>query len=185
MSKAVSNSAAKLVLADGKGPLVVEGNNIDVEFTGGKVVVRSGLVELGAHAQLASTASPASVKTGAVVRGGAYDGWTYCETKKGRPFLIAPKDSGVMQWREAMEYAARGMMDLPTKAELDAMFEERNMGALKDTFNLTRSYPACWYWSATQHDANYTWRQHFRNGDQDVDSKSRSSSVRCVRRLMP
>ena len=119
---------------------------------------------------------------GDVVQDGPNKGWVYCETAEREPFLVAPKDSGVMMWREAMEYAANQNAELPTRGQLDAVYEARDTGALKDTFNLTGS-SAGWYWSATQDANNNAWCQRFSGGFQDAYYTYFESSVRCVRRL--
>ena len=132
----------------------------------------------------ATTAAPAAqLQTGDVVQDGPNKGWIYCEGRDIEPFLVAPKDSGVMKWREAMDFAARENAAVPDRAQLDAMYQERNTGALKGTFNATGFfYPASWYWSATQNDGNGAWCRRFRADDQGNSDKFHSASVRCVRR---
>lgn len=46
-----------------------------------------------------------------------------------------------MQWRAAMDYAAREKAKLPSKEQLNAMYEARNTGAPNGTFNITGSLP--------------------------------------------
>lgn len=164
-------------------PLVVRGDCTEVEFRDGKKHVRSGeIATTPTTSSLSTTAALAALKTGDVIKGGPSSGWIYCKGENFEPFLVAPKDSGVMQWREAMKYAAQSNSELPSKQQLNAMYEARNMRALKGTFNLTSSGPAGWYWSATQYDGYYAWCQRFGAGYQINFNKLYESSVRCVRR---
>lgn len=170
-----------LVLSDTFAPLVVKGDGIEVEFHDGKIHVRSGEIVSTPFA-IEDTASPVALKVGDVVQEGSNAGWIYCETKRGEGFLVAPKDNGVMRWHEAMNYVAQEKAELPMPEHLAAMYETRDTGALKGTFNLTGSYPAGWYWSAAQHDINDAWCQNFHFGNQFKAMKDNRSSVRCVRR---
>ncbi len=71
---------------------------------------------------------------------------------------------------------------VPTKAELNVLFENREKGALKGTFNLTGSNPDGWYWSSTPNIiGDLAWGQNFSNGRQDHNIRYGGSSVRCVR----
>ena len=99
------------------------------------------------------------------------------------PFYIASKDSGVMQWQEAMDYAAHSNASVPSREELNQMYHARNEGALKGTFNTTGSTtPAGWYWSSSQnYGGNIAWAQRFSGGFQDLNLKIAASSLRCVR----
>lgn len=130
-----------------------------------------------------SEASPAALKVGDVVEDGPNKGWIYCETKKGHGFLVAPKDSGVMKWRAAMRFAASEKSELPTRDQLDAIYDARNTGALKGTFNLTGPHDDGWYWSATQLGYVTPCCQRFSDGKQHVEDKPGRLSVRRVREL--
>ncbi len=161
------------------GPLVVTGPDTEVEFRDGKIHVRSGEIAATPSAsKLTDTASPAALIIGDVVQDGPNAGWIYCETEKKEPFLVAPKNSGVMHWRAAMKYAAAKNAKLPTKAELKAMYASRDTGALKDTFNGL----IVWYWFATPLGNSFARIQRFSVGSCGTDGKLSASSVRCVRR---
>lgn len=123
------------------------------------------------------------LQTGDIVQEGPDAGWIFCAGRDGEPFLVAPKDGGVMKWREAKGFAASDNAGLPTIEQLAAMFEARETGGLKGTFNRTGSEPAGWYWSATQNTSIMVWSQNFNNGYRLRGVKSHQSSVRCVRRL--
>jgi hypothetical protein len=105
-----------------------------------------------------------------------------------KPMYVAPEDApGTYTFNEAAKYAknldAHGHHDFhaPSKGELDVLWENRNKGKLKGTFNETGSYPAGWYWSSSQDGSNYAWSQCFSGGSQDSVNKSDVSSLRCVR----
>src|SRR5262245_46021586 len=75
----------------------------------------------------------------------------------GRAMYTTPADAPLtMKWKKAMDYAAgldaHGREDwrVPTNAELNVLWENRDKDALKGTFNVTGSYPAGWYWSSTE-----------------------------------
>src|SRR5262249_39406190 len=85
----------------------------------------------------------------------------------GRAMETTPDDGPLtMKWKRAMDYAAdlkaHGREDwrLPTKAELNVLWENRDKGALTGTFNVTGSHPAGWYWSSTEDDYG-AWDQRF------------------------
>ena len=92
-----------------------------------------------------------------------------------------------MKWKRAMDYAggldAHGRKDwrVPSKAELNVLWENRDKGALKGTFNVTGSDPAGWYWSSTEGNSNSAGDQRFSDGGQGWSNKSVASSLRCVR----
>jgi hypothetical protein len=92
-----------------------------------------------------------------------------------------------MTWRRAMDYAARldaqGHKDwrVPTMGELNLLYENRDKGALKGTFNVTGSDPAAWYWSSTEDINDGAWGHRFSDGVQSWDFKFGDSSLRCVR----
>ena len=56
-----------------------------------------------------------------------------------------------MRWQEAMDFAARSNASVPSREELNQMYQARDEGALKGTFNTTGSHPAGWYWSSSQY----------------------------------
>jgi hypothetical protein len=110
-------------------------------------------------------------------------GWVYGGISRttSKPFYIAPKDSGVMQWQEAMHFAARSNASLPSSDELDQMYKARNEGALKGTFNTTGSILASWYWSSAQDRVFVAYAQRFSDGNRSWDTKDFRSSLRLVR----
>jgi Protein of unknown function (DUF1566) len=118
--------------------------------------------------------------------GHEHAGWIYGGVSKttNKPFYIAPRDSGVMRWRDAMDFAARSNADLPSREELNQIYiyRVRNEGALKDSFNTTGSNPAGGYWSSSQNGKCHAWIQRFSDGFQYYFNKGNQSSLRLVRR---
>jgi len=103
-----------------------------------------------------------------------------------QPMYTTPADApgGTYTFNEAAAYAAKldayGHQDwrVPTNAELNVLFNNR---AAIGGFNLTGSYPAGWYWSASQNGAGPAHGQRFEDGSQDTYGKGDHSSLRCIR----
>ncbi len=157
------------------GDLIVKTNGNAVVYTNGDVKVRPAAND--------SAAISAEPQIGDVMPAGhKHAGWIYAGISKTthEPFYVAPKDSGVFQWKKAMVFASREGSRVPSQMELDQIYEAREQGALNGTFNQTGSNPAGWYWSSRDsHD--YAWAQRFRDGDQLSYDKSLDSSLRLVR----
>lgn len=169
-------------LSDVFGSLVVEGDGIKVEFKDGNVIVHSGnIVVPGQSLALSGTTPAATLKVGDALQDGPNRGWVYCETAEKEPFIVAPKDSGVMAWQEAMDFAEREKSNLPTDAELLAMFNARGKGMLAGTFDTSGGYPGGWYWSGTREGGDHAWCRRFGSGGYPLFQIKRAS-VRCVRR---
>ncbi len=105
-----------------------------------------------------------------------------------KPMYATPKDApGGYDFHQAAKYAknldAHGHKDwrAPTKGELNVLWENRDKGKLKGTFNETGSYPAGWYWSSSQVGSLDAWGQRFSDGYQYIGIKGSDSSLRCVR----
>ncbi len=108
-------------------------------------------------------------------------GWIYVGISRTthQPFYVAPKDSGVFKWKEAMAFAAKDGARVPSQDELDQIYEARNKGALKGTFNVTGSYPAGCYWSSRDSYAS-AWAERFSH-EYQFHNKDHDSSLRLVR----
>lgn len=107
----------------------------------------------------------------------------------GKPMYALPADAPLtMKWQRAIAYAARfvghghprGAFRVPTGDELNVLFENR---AKIGGFNETGSYPASWYWSATEYQdcPFHSWNQSFDDGYRDCYDKGDELSVRLVR----
>ena len=102
-----------------------------------------------------------------------------------KPMYATPTDASLtMKFNEAQEYAAKldahGHKDwrVPTKAELNVLFNNR---AAIGGFDVSGSYPAGWYWSASPGNKWDAWGQRFSGGYQNRHDKDSHSAVRCVR----
>ena len=89
---------------------------------------------------------------------------------------ISPKEyERTLNWHDAKLYCELltidGKMDwrLPTKDEL------------KEIYNLENDFVGSGYWSSTEFNGNYAWRQGLSNGFQDYYFKGYSFYVRAVR----
>ncbi len=157
-------------------------NGATIERADGHLVISTpGIVITKPAPANDSTAISAEPQIGDVMPAGHKQaGWIYAGISKTthEPFYVAPKDSGVFQWKEAMAFAAKHGARVPSQDELDQIYEARNKGALKDTFNVTGSNSAGWYW-ASRDDSSLAWAQRFSDGIRD--SKISVSSLRCVR----
>jgi hypothetical protein len=104
-----------------------------------------------------------------------------------QPMYATPTDApGTYTFKEAARYAesldAHRHHDFhaPSIGELNVLFQNRNKGKLKETFNETGSSPAGWYWSSSSSYDDYGWAQRFSDGNQDA-YRLYASSLRCVR----
>ncbi|HUZ46753.1 MAG TPA: DUF1566 domain-containing protein [Terriglobia bacterium] len=105
-----------------------------------------------------------------------------------KAMYATPRDApGKYTFNKAAKYAkeldAHGHKDwrVPTKNELNVLYQNRDKGKLKETFNETGSHPAGWYWSSSQANSNGAWVQRFSDGSQASDFRYNYSSLRCVR----
>jgi hypothetical protein len=73
-------------------------------------------------------------------------GWIYAGISKTtkEPFCVAPEDSGVFKWNEAMAFAAQENARAPSQEELHQLYMARDKGWLRKTFNYS------WYWSVAE-----------------------------------
>ena len=121
------------------------------------------------------------MEIGAIVQVGPNKGWIYCRTENGEPFLVSPKDSGVGMWQAAMNYASRQESELPSRDQLDAIYQAREIGAFKGTLNIFGATPTGWYWSSTKLSKFFVWSQTFNNGRQYRTSRLAECAIRLVR----
>jgi hypothetical protein len=101
-----------------------------------------------------------------------------------KPIYARPKDEpGIYSFNKAGKHA-KNIGDgfrVPTQSELNVLYENRNKGKLKGTFNETGSYPAGWYWSSTPNSNLLAWAQRFSDGLQNYGLRLGDSSLRLVR----
>jgi formylglycine-generating enzyme required for sulfatase activity len=103
-----------------------------------------------------------NIQDGDIINGKIYAAGLYWDTEVVK-----------LNWQEAMEYAARKGMRLPTKDELLAGFNSGNQ-ALRN--------PADYYWSATTYanDTSSAWLVNFYGGYAYAYGKTSISYARCV-----
>jgi hypothetical protein len=71
---------------------------------------------------------------------------------------------------------------VPSKGKLNVLWENRDKGKLKGTFNENRSNLAGWHWSSSPTGFNNAWVLRFSDGLQhNLDYRAINSSLRCVR----
>jgi hypothetical protein len=100
----------------------------------------------------------------------------------GKAIYARPKDeSGPYNFYEAETQAKSYGFRLPTKDELAVLYQNRNKGKLKGTFNETGSNPTGLYWTSL---ANKTsaWAQCFSDGQKIFNRlKTKEASLRLIR----
>jgi hypothetical protein len=116
------------------------------------------------------------------------DGTILAGYYEGKPLYATPRDApGTYTFNEAAKYASRldayGHHDFhaPSQGELNVLWENRDKGKLKGTFNVTGSGSAGWYWSSSQVSSFSAWAQRFSDGYQGNGYTLNDSSLRCVR----
>jgi hypothetical protein len=114
--------------------------------------------------------------------GHAHAGWIYAgiSNTTGKPLYAASKDSGVMEWSRARDFAAKRKSKLPTPAELDQLSRARNEGALKGTFNESGATATGWYWSSVRK-GDHAWSHRFSDKTREWTPECVRSAVRLVR----
>jgi hypothetical protein len=105
-----------------------------------------------------------------------------------QPMYTTPEDApDLFIWNDGQNYCGTlesfGHKDwrVPTKRELNVLYDNRNTGGLNVTFKVTGAGSAGWYWSSAEYDGNQAWVQRFSNGEQSYDYQDDKSSLRCVR----
>ncbi len=159
-----SSTIKEISLGDGFGEIAVKvnGARIEVHFDGSVDAYTDAAIRPHCTAD-DPTRQPGTVLAFRKPGDRMADGTIYAgispDTHKA--MYTTPADASLtMKWKKAMDYAAgldaHGRHDwrVPTKAELNVLWENRDKGALKGTFNVTGSAPAGWYWSSTEISTN-------------------------------
>ena len=149
-----SGKAKEISLGEDFGDVAVRVNGVRVEVhTDGSILAyTNGNVKVCPVANDdGKAAASAEPKIGDKMPDGTVFAGISPDTNK--PMYATPADASLtMKFNEAQEYAAKldahGHKDwrVPTKAELNVLFNNR---AAIGGFNVTGSYPAGWYWSAS------------------------------------
>jgi hypothetical protein len=176
-----------LSLADDSGPLVVKrgGLSMRVEFNAGGTADVYTNIPVTIHAPANDDARPkAALQIGDLDDGGTYVGLS---AENGKPLHAALADLPDYKTYEEALAAAEQLKSLhptahvPTPKELDKnLFDNRNTGHLKGTFNTSGSDPGSVYRSSASF-GNYGARvQWFADGNQDVSNRGGLLPVRLV-----
>ena len=155
------------------------GAKIELAADGGVIVYTNGTVKM----KPAPANDAAAPKIGDKMPDSTVFAGISPDTNK--PMYATPADASLtMTFNEAQKYAAKldahGHKDwhVPTKAELNVLFNNR---AAIGGFNVTGSYPAGWYWSASPYHGWDAWCQRFSDGAQHYYHKDYHLPVRPVR----
>ncbi len=131
------------------------------------------------------TEATSAKKVGYMMKDGTIFAGISPHTKQ--PMYAAPADAPVkMDFITAAKYAKKLKIGgkkgfrVPTKKELQVLFDNRKEGALKGTFNLTSSNLAGYYWSSIPDDF-CAYGLCFGNGGEINIGQREDLSVRCVR----
>ena len=176
-----------LSLADDSGPLVVirAGLSMRVEFNAGGTADVYTNIPVTIHAPANDDARPkAALQIGDLDDGGTYVGLS---AENGKPLHAALEDlPDYKTYKEALA-AAEQLKSLhptahvPTPKELDKnLFDNRNTGHLKGTFNTSGSFPASVYRSSASCYYNDARVQYFDVGTQTNITRNYRLPVRLV-----
>ncbi len=104
----------------------------------------------------------------------------------GKKMFAAPEDAPMgttfnqaIKYAKSLQISGKKGFRVPTKEELNVLFQNREKGALKGTFN---SAGSGWYWSSSHGAANGIYKRCFNNGATATRAlRYTAASVRCVR----
>jgi len=174
------SSAKEISLGDGFGEVAVKANGIRIELhaDGSVDAYTAGPVKVHPAANDTAANGKTAIEIGDEMEDGTIYAGISPDTHK--PIYARPKDeSGTYSFNEAAKHAKNigEGFHVPTKNELNVLYENRNKGKLKGTFNETSKY-----WSSTPFNfLIFAWAQRFSDGFQDITNTDVVSSLRCVR----
>ena len=180
---------------DGVSPGTAKEISLGENFGAVVVKVNGVSIDVGSDGTVKVTPAPANdtaakAKTAPEIGDEMEDGTILAGYYRGKPLYATPQDApGTYTFNQAARYAAKYAAKLdahghhdfhpPSIGELNVLYQNRNKGKLKGTFNETGSYPAGWYWSSSP-SYDYGWAQRFSDGGQ-YSYRGLDSSLRCVR----
>ena len=183
---------SELTLDEGSDAVVVQGgmkvafnaSGITVNVQGTTITVdKNGMVAMQTAANDAGKAK-AALQIGDLDDGGTYVGLS---AENGKPLHAALADLPDYKTYEEALAAAEQLKSLhptahvPTPKELDKnLFDNRNTGHLKGTFNTSGSSPGSVYRSSASYTFNYARVQWFDDGSQYYDFRYHRLPVRLV-----
>jgi hypothetical protein len=163
----------------------VNGVSVEIHTDGSILACTNGIVKVCplAHDDESKGHRPAKPEVGDKMLDGTIYAGISPDTNK--PMYATPADASLtMTFNAAQEYAAKldaqGHKDwrVPTREELNVLFNNR---AAIGGFNVTGSFPAGWYWSASPDLKWHAWCQRLSDGAQLPNDKYHPLSVRPVR----
>ncbi|MBA4173676.1 MAG: hypothetical protein C0511_13755 [Hyphomicrobium sp.] len=177
------------VVVDDSAVITVVRGRIRVKFNANGGIDVYGYAPVTLHAPVNDIARLQQVMTEPQVGDRMEDGTIFggISPDTNKPMYVRPVDESLtMKWKQAMDYAVGfeghgkpvGTFRVPTDRELNMLFQNR---AKIGGFNVSRSYPAEWYWSSSPYDYDNRKVQSFYDGFQDRNCKVNHSSVRLVR----
>jgi hypothetical protein len=195
---AYTNEGVQAKPAAPSGEPAAKGTQISISADFNTVVLNGATIERAADGHLVISTSgtvitkpgpandsAAKGKTAPEIGDEMEDGTILAGYYEGKALYARPRDeSGTYTFNEAAKQAKNvgGGFHVPSKGELNVLWENRSKGKLKGTFNETGSDPAGWYWSSTPNNVYYAWAQRFSDGDQgNVSLRGDDSSLRLVR----
>ena len=116
------------------------------------------------------------MQVGDFVHGGYYAG-----DHDGHHIICSPIEYELpfeFDWHQAINYCKALGMELPTKEELNLLYELSKL--VPDQF---RTGEWSWYWSSSEYSSTCAWSQSFNNGYQNDSSKTYSNCVRPIKRI--
>ena len=176
--------ATEISLGDGFGEAAVKANGIRIELhaDGSVDAYTAGAVKV--HPAANDIAAKAALRIGDLDDGGTYVGLS---ASSGKPLHAALADLPDYKTYEEALAAAEQLKSLhptahvPTPKELDKnLFDNRNTGHLKGTFNTSGSYPGSVYRSSASYDSYSARVQWFDDGYQGNHYRGTRLPVRLV-----
>ncbi len=96
-------------------------------------------------------------------------------TVDGLKFLLGPECEEQLSWDDAIEWCKQVGGELPTRDVLLLSY-------MND--NIKKEFKEFYYWSMTEFNATFAWRQSFSGGDQFCSDKTNYDFVRAVRKVL-
>ena len=180
------SSAKEISLGDSFGEVAVKANGIRIELhaDGSIDAYTAGPVKVHPAANDAAAKAKTAIEIGDLDDGGTYVGLS---AENGKPLHAALADLPDYKTYEEALAAAEQLKDrrptahVPTPKELDKnLFDNRNTGHLKGTFNTSGSYPGSVYRSSASYHGDSARVQWFDDGGQNGYGRDLRLPVRLV-----
>src|SRR5579871_2483131 len=185
--RAASGAAAQAIsISADFNTVVLNGVTIERASDGHLVISAPGGIVKQASATNGAAAKTAALEVGDLDDGGVYVGLS---AENGKPLHAGLADLPDYKTYEEALAAAEQLKSMhptahvPTPAELNKnLFENRNTGHLKNTFNTSFSFPASVYRSSASYSdfRDTAWVQWFGDGSQDSSGRKNRLPVRLV-----